>query len=104
MSNHEQQLEKTQNNYRIHSGTRPKWGQHPQALRLYGIDDDAWSSDDEMFSLIHQMRTRIISSPQFTGERILGSILFENTMDREIGGMASAAYLWNVKQVVPILK
>lgn len=104
MSNHEQQLEKLKNNTGFIAALDQSGGSTPKALRLYGIDDDAWSSDDEMFSLIHQMRTRIISSPQFTGERILGSILFENTMDREIGGMASAAYLWNVKQVVPILK
>lgn len=104
MSNHEQQLEKLKNNTGFIAALDQSGGSTPKALRLYGIDDDAWSSDDEMFSLIHQMRTRIISSPPFTGERILGSILFENTMDREIGGMASAAYLWNVKQVVPILK
>ena len=104
MSNHEQQLEKLKNNTGFIAALDQSGGSTPKALRLYGINDDAWSSDDEMFSLIHQMRTRIISSPQFTGERILGSILFENTMDREIDGMASAAYLWNVKQVVPILK
>ncbi len=104
MSNHEQQLEKLKNNTGFIAALDQSGGSTPKALRLYGIDNDAWSSDDEMFSLIHQMRTRIISSPQFTGERILGSILFENTMDREIGGMASADYLWNVKQVVPILK
>ena len=104
MSNHEQQLEKLKNNTGFIAALDQSGGSTPKALRLYGIDDDAWSSDGEMFNLIHQMRTRIISSPQFTGERILGSILFENTMDREIGGMASAAYLWNVKRVVPILK
>lgn len=79
-------------------------GSTPNALRLYGIEKDAYSSDEEMFDLIHQMRTRIITSPAFTGERIIGSILFEQTMDREIEGRGSADYLWSVKHVVPILK
>src|SRR5467141_1345033 len=79
-------------------------GSTPGALHAYGINDDAWSSDDEMFAIVHQMRTRIITSPSFTGERILGAILFENTMDRDIEGQPSADYLWNVKQVVPFLK
>jgi fructose-bisphosphate aldolase class I len=79
-------------------------GSTPKALRLYGISDDAWSNDDEMFAIVHQMRTRIITSPSFTGERILGAILFENTMDRDIEGQSAADYLWNVKRVVPILK
>jgi fructose-bisphosphate aldolase class I len=73
-------------------------------LQSYGIDEDAWSSDEEMFSLVHQMRTRIITSPSFNGKRILGAILFENTMDRTIEGQATANYLWNVKSVVPFLK
>src|SRR5262249_43305691 len=63
-----------------------------------------WSNDTEMFEIVHQMRTRIITSPSFTGERILGAILFEDTMDREIEGLPTADYLWNVKQVVPFLK
>jgi fructose-bisphosphate aldolase class I len=79
-------------------------GSTPKALRLYGIGEDAWSSEEEMFELVHQMRTRIITSPAFTGERILGAILFENTMDREIEGKPTAEYLWDVKHVVPILK
>src|SRR5215468_5199269 len=79
-------------------------GSTPGALRAYGIKDGAWSSEEEMFSLVHQMRTRIITSPAFTGERIIGAILFENTMDREIEGQPTADYLWNVKQVVPFLK
>lgn len=79
-------------------------GSTPKALRLYGIEEDAYSNEDEMFDLVHQMRTRIITSPSFTGQRILGAILFEQTMDREIEGRGSADYLWSVKQVVPILK
>ena len=79
-------------------------GSTPKALRLYGIADDAYSGDEQMFDLIHQMRTRIITSPAFTGDRIVGSILFEQTMDRDIEGMGSAAYLWDVKHVVPFLK
>src|SRR6478672_6691438 len=79
-------------------------GSTPGALRLYGIKEGAWSNEDEMFVLVHQMRTRIITSPAFSGERILGAILFENTMDREIQGQPSADYLWNVKRVVPFLK
>jgi len=76
----------------------------PKALGLYGIQENAWSSDEEMFTIVHQMRTRIITSPAFNGERILGAILFENTMDREIEGQPTADYLWKVKRVVPFLK
>src|SRR5207342_1701430 len=70
----------------------------------YGIEKDAWSSEDEMLAIVHQMRTRIITSPSFTGERILAAILFENTMDRDIQGQPTADHLWNVKRVVPFLK
>jgi fructose-bisphosphate aldolase class I len=79
-------------------------GSTPKALKLYGIEEDAWSSDEEMFSLVHQMRARIITSPAFNGERILGAILFVNTMDGEIEGHPTAEYLWEEKGVVPILK
>ncbi len=79
-------------------------GSTPKALRLYGIDEGSYSGEEQMFDLIHQMRTRIITSPAFTGERIIGSILFEQTMDREIDGRGTADYLWNVKHVVPFLK
>ena len=79
-------------------------GSTPKALGLYGVTEDAWSNDDEMFDVVHAMRTRIMTSPAFSGERILGAILFENTMDREVEGQSTAAYLWNVKQVVPFLK
>src|SRR5258708_6739372 len=79
-------------------------GSTPKALSSYGIKQDAWSNEAEMFALVHQMRTRIITSPSFTGERILGAILFEHTMDSDIEGQPSADYLWNVKRVVPLLK
>jgi fructose-bisphosphate aldolase class I len=79
-------------------------GSTPHALALYGIKDHAWKDDDEMFDLVHQMRTRVITSPSFTGERILGAILFEDTMSRDIEGQPTADYLWNVKRIVPFLK
>jgi fructose-bisphosphate aldolase class I len=79
-------------------------GSTPKALRLYGIEESAYSSDTEMFDLMHQMRSRIITSPVFGGDRILAAILFEQTMDREIEGTPSATYLWDVKNIVPFLK
>ena len=79
-------------------------GSTPKALKLYGIEEDAYSGDEEMFTVMHEMRSRIVSSPSFDGDRILGAILFENTMDRQIEGRDSAEYLWEVKRVVPILK
>jgi fructose-bisphosphate aldolase, class I len=79
-------------------------GSTPKALRLYGIGEDAYAGEAEMFDRIHEMRTRIITSPAFEGDRIIGAILFENTMDREIEGRGSAEYLWSVKRVVPFLK
>jgi len=79
-------------------------GSSPKALRLYGIAESEYSSEEEMFEKIHQMRTRIITSKSFTGDRILGAILFERTMNGEISGMDTGHYLWNEKQVVPFLK
>lgn len=79
-------------------------GSTPKALRQYGIEESAYSSEKEMFDLIHQMRSRIIASPVFTGDRVLAAILFEQTMDREIAGQPSTGYLWETKAVVPILK
>ncbi len=79
-------------------------GSTPHALALYGIKDHAWKDDDEMFELVHEMRTRVITSPSFTGERILAAILFEDTMDRDIEGQPTADYLWTVKRIVPFLK
>jgi fructose-bisphosphate aldolase class I len=79
-------------------------GSTPKALGLYGIGDDAWSTETEMFDLMHAMRTRIMTSPAFTGDRVLGAILFEQTMDRQVDGRGSAEYLWSSKHVVPFLK
>ncbi len=79
-------------------------GSTPKALRLYGIAEGSWSSDAEMMDLVHAMRTRIVTSPSFNGDRILAAILFEDTMDRDILGRPTAQYLWEVKQIVPILK
>ena len=79
-------------------------GSTPKALAAYGVEEGSWTNEAEMYGLVHQMRSRIITSPSFTGERILGAILFENTMDREIEGQPTADYLWNVKRVVPFLK
>ena len=79
-------------------------GSTPKALKIYGIDSDAYSNDEEMFELIHAMRTRIMTSPAFNGDRIMGAILFENTMEREVEGQATPDYLWQVKRVVPFLK
>lgn len=79
-------------------------GSTPKALRLYGVPEDTYSGDEEMFAKVHEMRTRIVTSHAFSGNRILGAILFENTLDREIGGTSSAHFLWRDKQVVPFLK
>src|SRR5690606_38360549 len=79
-------------------------GSTPKALGLYGIKEDAWSNEKEMFDLVHEMRSRIITSPAFNGDRVLAAILFERTMDSDIEGRPTADYLWEVKNVVPILK
>jgi fructose-bisphosphate aldolase class I len=79
-------------------------GSSPKALGLYGIGEDAWSNDDEMFGLIHQMRSRIITSKSFGGDRIIAAILFEHTMDNNIAGKPAASFLWEDKNVVPLLK
>jgi len=104
MSNFTQQLQKMKSNPGFVAALDQSGGSTPKALSSYGIKEDAWSNEAEMFALVHQMRTRIITSPSFTGERILGAILFENTMDSDIEGQPSADYLWNVKRVVPFLK
>ena len=98
------QLEKIRDRDGFIAALDQSGGSTPKALRLYGIGEDAWSGDDEMFSIVHGMRTRIVTSPSFDGGRILGAILFENTMDREIEGKPSARYLWEEKNVVPFLK
>ena len=100
----EQQLEKVRTKPGFIAALDQSGGSTPKALGLYGVGEDAWSNEDEMFAIVHEMRTRIITSPSFNGDRILGAILFENTMDREIKGQPTARYLWNEKNVVPFLK
>jgi fructose-bisphosphate aldolase class I len=100
----EEQLKKIKTSPGFIAALDQSGGSTPKALRLYGIQENSWSNDEEMFTIVHQMRTRIITSPAFNGERILGAILFENTMDREIEGQPTADYLWKVKRVVPFLK
>jgi fructose-bisphosphate aldolase class I len=100
----EEQLQKIKTSPGFVAALDQSGGSTPKALRLYGIEENTWSSDEEMFTIVHQLRTRIITSPAFNGERIIGAILFENTMDREIEGRPTAEYLWNVKRVVPFLK
>lgn len=101
---HAQQLQKMKSSPGFVAALDQSGGSTPKALQDYGISADAWHGDDEMFALVHQMRSRIITSPSFNGDRILGAILFEGTMDREIDGKPTADYLWGVKQVVPFLK
>ena len=100
----DEQLQKAKTSPGFVAALDQSGGSTPKALRLYGIQENTWSSDEEMFIIVHQMRTRIITSPAFNGERVIGAILFENTMDREIEGQTTADYLWNVKRVVPFLK
>ncbi len=100
----QQQFEKVKTHPGFIAALDQSGGSTPGALRLYGIKESAWSNEAEMFALVHQMRTRIITSPSFTGERIIAAILFENSMDRDIETLPTADYLWNVKQVVPFLK
>jgi fructose-bisphosphate aldolase class I len=98
MSNFDQQLQKMKSAPGFVAALDQSGGSTPHALALYGIKENSWSNEEEMFAIVHQMRTRLITSPSFTGERILAAILFENTMDRDI------EFLWNVKRIVPILK
>jgi fructose-bisphosphate aldolase, class I len=100
----QQQLEKMKSHPGFIAALDQSGGSTPKALALYGIKEGTWSNEDEMFEIVHRMRTRMITSPSFTGERLIGAILFENTMDREIEGQPTADYLWNVKRVVPFLK
>jgi len=100
----EQQLQKMKSHPGFIAALDQSGGSTPKALALYGIKEDAWSNEDEMFAIVHQMRTRMITSRAFNGERIIGAILFENTMDRDIKGQPTPNYLWNVKAVVPFLK
>jgi fructose-bisphosphate aldolase class I len=100
----EQQRRKTSTQDGFIAALDQSGGSTPKALNQYGLASDAWSGDEQMFALVHQMRTRIVTAPAFNGDRILAAILFENTMDRDIEGRPTADYLWNVKRVVPFLK
>jgi fructose-bisphosphate aldolase class I len=100
----EQQLQKIRTQPGFIAALDQSGGSTPKALLSYGIKQGAWSTEEEMFTLVHQMRERIITSPSFTGERILAAILFEGTMDRDIRGQPTADFLWNVKRIVPFLK
>ena len=98
------QLDRMRNDEGFIAALDQSGGSTPKALRLYGIEESSYSGDEQMFDLIHQMRTRMITSPAFDGARVLAAILFEGTMDRDIEGVGSAIYLWNTKRIVPILK
>ena len=104
MSNFEQQAAKIRNQPGFIAALDQSGGSTPKALKLYGVEESTYSGDQQMMDLVHQMRTRIVSSPAFTGQRIAGAILFEATMDRDFGGKPAAEFLWNSKQVVPFLK
>ncbi len=104
MSTFDDQKEKVRSGSGFIAALDQSGGSTPKALRSYGIGEDAWSNEEEMFDRVHEMRTRIITSPSFTGERILGAILFEGTMDRAIEGAPSAEYLWKERRIVPFLK
>lgn len=104
MSRFDDQFEKIRSAKGFIAALDQSGGSTPKALRQYGIPETAWSSDEEMFALVHAMRTRIITSPCFNGDRLLGAILFENTVDRDIEGQPTADYLWERKRVVPFLK
>src|SRR3954469_9950539 len=103
MSNFEQQAAKIRNQPGFIAALDQSGGSTPKALKLYGVEENTYSGDTQMMDLVHQMRSRIVTSPVFTGQRIAGAILFEATMDREFGGKPAAEYLWS-KQVVPFLK
>src|SRR5262245_24307565 len=104
MSDFKVQLEKMSTQPGFIAALDQSGGSTPHALNAYGVKDDAWSNETQMFTIVHQMRTRIMTSPAFTGERIIGAILFENTIDREVEGKPTADYLWSVKRIVPFLK
>ena len=99
-----QQLEKIQNGSGFIAALDQSGGSTPKALRAYGVEESEYANDDEMFNLIHQMRSRIMTSQSFNGSRVIGAILFEMTMNRSVEGLDTADYLWNVKEVVPFLK
>lgn len=104
MSIAQDQLDKVRSQDGFIAALDQSGGSTPKALRLYGVGEDAYAGDDEMFNVVHAMRTRIVTSPSFNGDRIIGAILFENTLDRDIGGKNSSRYLWEEKNVAPFLK
>ena len=104
MSIAQDQLDKVRSQDGFIAALDQSGGSTPKALRLYGVGEDAYDGDDEMFEVVHAMRTRIVRSPSFNGDRIIGAILFENTLDRDIGGKNSSRYLWEEKNVAPFLK
>jgi len=104
MSISEQQAAKIRNQPGFIAALDQSGGSTPKALKLYGVAENTYSGDQQMMDLVHQMRTRIVTSPSFAGNRIAGAILFEATMDRDFGGKPAAEFLWNTKQVVPFLK
>jgi fructose-bisphosphate aldolase class I len=104
MSNFEQQAAKIRNQPGFIAALDQSGGSTPKALKLYGVEENTYSGEQQMMDLVHAMRSRIVTSPVFTGQRIAGAILFEATMDREFGGKPAADFLWNTKQVVPFLK
>ena len=104
MSTFDKQLQKIKSDKGFIAALDQSGGSTPKALKLYGVGEDAWSNEQGMYDVVHQMRTRIITSPAFSGKRLIGAILFENTMDRDIEGKPTPTYLWEVKGVVPFLK
>ncbi|MBU5335116.1 fructose bisphosphate aldolase [Intestinibacter bartlettii] len=100
----EKQLEQMKSKKGFIAALDQSGGSTPKALRLYGIPEDKYSTDDEMFDLVHEMRTRIIKSPSFTGDKVIGAILFEKTIDRKIDDKFTADYLWEEKGIIPFLK
>jgi fructose-bisphosphate aldolase, class I len=104
VSNFDKQLAKIKNDKGFIAALDQSGGSTPKALKLYGLGEDAYKNEQEMFDVVHKMRTRMIMSPAFSGKRLIGAILFENTMDREIDGKPTPTYLWSVKGVVPFLK
>ena len=104
MSEYDKQLQKVKNDKGFIAALDQSGGSTPKALKLYGVNEDAWTNEQGMYDVVHQMRSRIMTSPAFTGKRLLGAILFENTMDRDVEGKPTPTYLWDVKGVVPFLK
>jgi fructose-bisphosphate aldolase class I len=104
VSNFDKQLQKIKNDKGFIAALDQSGGSTPKALKLYGVNQDAWTDEKGMYDVVHKMRTRIVTSPAFSGKRLIGAILFENTMDRDVEGKPTPSYLWDVKAVVPFLK